>query len=882
MFFGADRQRILGEMLEKWRLAAFTASPQLMFLVGEPGYGKTKLVHEFYRSLAAEQKTPAYWPESIGELETVQDLSISLRNTRKLVFPEDFEIQGSSTPEFLWLGTVLADNGGVHTDSGLDDIIKQLSFHLAPLMQKKEFQAQVRKVAKSVAGMIPLMEAIELATDVHTLISQTSQLFQKTSMGGSMTRNAGYEERLAAFYRSVRMIWGPQGDKGPPAVLVIEDFHAAHEPTVALIRHILGAANLPFLIVACSQRQALAKPGPAQLLADTAHPSVTRIDVEKLDTEDIAKIARRLLPATSDHLIYLLAGRADGNPYSLKLQVLALRRLIHDGHLEATARDIAALPIEIDGILLALWHQLPTEHQHLLGLMAIIGHKAPEAIDQMILAAGQVRSGASSGWVRYAAEHRVFVEVARWQLAKQHSLPLLTAAERRQAVTVGMDAVIKQLQDSSANRSFEHGSLLRSCLENLLPEALHQQLNFDRLAVAEEMNTWGQTLHWNRMHEEALQILMLSERTLDHPGVRRSTRGLELMCMSLRLQCAATRLLPGHGYGHPAAIESAQSFLDWAEDAVQSYPPAIVQAHAAMSRACRLPDNDEDPLIERSKRELDEARRLFGELKTTDVVTRLDLLSASYPWLARTGRRREAAAAATEVAELARLMFGEDSPRVDMALHDAAFYTRRLDPELGIQSYRVLLEKRLQRWGDESHPVVAVQMKDLAAALLRQGDEEAVTEAATLLESAYASLLRHSGPEGRDTAVTESILALALVRLATFMDKPKAKPTLERALKLAEESLQLRKAGRPKGKHLPQRSTLAIAKLANSNLEGFNELEDILADRTSQHEEPHRIAEIRWQAAEMAKAYKLFGNHIRAGELEAQFRLHESDSAWLQ
>ena len=298
----------------------------------------------------------------------------------------------------------------------------------------------------------------------------------------------------------------------------------------------------------------------------------------------------------------------------------------------------------------------------------------------------------------------------------------------------------------------------------------------------------------------------------------------------------------------------------------------------AVSTACRLPDNTANPLLARSRSELEEAKVLFDALEVKDNATRLDLLTGSYPWLGRTGNYRGAASAAADAAQAARAIYGGHHPRTDMAMHDVAFYTRRFDPAGGVRAYRELLDERVQRWGDSTHPVVAVQMKDLAAALLGIGDEASAAEAVSLAQSAYASLLRSSGPEDSRTAAAESVLALALVRQVPYLSETEAIPVRKMALERAENALAMRKLARPAGSHLPQRSTLAFARLANGDLTGFEELEVILALREQIYDEPHSVAEIRWQATRMAEAYTRMGKVGRATELIEKYRLDGADA----
>lgn len=75
LFVGRDAP--LAQMKAAWH-AAKTNGPQLLTVLAEPGFGKTRLVQEFYRWLSDhEQSEPShqYWPKWLGK--RVDNLLIS-------------------------------------------------------------------------------------------------------------------------------------------------------------------------------------------------------------------------------------------------------------------------------------------------------------------------------------------------------------------------------------------------------------------------------------------------------------------------------------------------------------------------------------------------------------------------------------------------------------------------------------------------------------------------------------------------------------------------------------------------------------------------------------------------------------------------------------
>ena len=75
MFVGASRKALVASLLDSSERVAATPDPAMVVFVAAPGSGKTRIIQEFYRTLAGREQDPAYWPASL--LEEVPDGGLS-------------------------------------------------------------------------------------------------------------------------------------------------------------------------------------------------------------------------------------------------------------------------------------------------------------------------------------------------------------------------------------------------------------------------------------------------------------------------------------------------------------------------------------------------------------------------------------------------------------------------------------------------------------------------------------------------------------------------------------------------------------------------------------------------------------------------------------
>jgi ATP-dependent Clp protease ATP-binding subunit ClpA len=59
------REHELKVLMQAWTKTKQN-DPQLVVLLADSGYGKTRLVHEFYHELSCNEDSTDYWPDYLG------------------------------------------------------------------------------------------------------------------------------------------------------------------------------------------------------------------------------------------------------------------------------------------------------------------------------------------------------------------------------------------------------------------------------------------------------------------------------------------------------------------------------------------------------------------------------------------------------------------------------------------------------------------------------------------------------------------------------------------------------------------------------------------------------------------------------------------------
>src|SRR5664280_1653602 len=91
-FFGLPRIRLVGRLVEAFSEAVQSRDLRVVTVESPAGWGKTRILQEFYGQLAMRQPRPAYWPRSL-------DVS-----QRHCVFPDRVQPGKGARPAWFWWG----------------------------------------------------------------------------------------------------------------------------------------------------------------------------------------------------------------------------------------------------------------------------------------------------------------------------------------------------------------------------------------------------------------------------------------------------------------------------------------------------------------------------------------------------------------------------------------------------------------------------------------------------------------------------------------------------------------------------------------------------------------------------------------------------------
>ena len=879
MFIGELRRSAVDQLIDVWSVVKAERLPRLVSLVGEPGFGKTRIVQEFYRRVMELEDDNEFWPPSIGAQDEDPHADGFIRSSRKAVRPEGFVPPDGSAPSVIWIGTVLPDSP-YSVDSAPDDIGHQIEAVFASVLNQQTQTRLAARLALMLAGLVvpPLalggvaaagLQSVELGIELQGLFSRGPD-------NRELGAHAGHEERLSAFFRMTSRIWDVSGLDGPPLVIVIEDAHGAQNPTVALVERLITASNLPILLILCSQTQALDNNRALSNVLRAAEEKTVHMEVAALTSEEIEDLLRTYIPRTSVPVLSALARKADGNPYHAQLLVQLLTARVTDGELVATPTEIATLSSSFEDILGDLWESLLPVERTALALRSLVGSEVPIEIDELVLSIASHEDGQPKGdrWIRYSSVSRAFLELARWEVATRRGAPLVAVDLRTALVREALGAL-----DAYLARPGEITSpalrAIRVCSVHVVAQATELGLGAPGPAVLLVLLDWARELRWQVQREQSNAVVAVLKRSV--LGEQRESIARDELSIALeadRLQTINT--IAANRRGSEEAISAAEQGLELASQfPEQTFD--LLRAHLQLSRACRVIGTKRPALIVRSKEHLDIAWSLWNASDGSDLYAFRDLKSASYPWESRKGDRRAAAQLAAEAGDLAEKLYGSEHPLVREALTDRAYYLKRVERAQGIEAYRDVLALSYRLWSSASHPTTAKDMKNLAAALLTIHSEETAEEAKGLADSAVEYLGQFHGREARLTSYAIGVAAQARTMLAAYRPG-QAASLLEEAISLATLGLRIQKQHSPSMSHWPIRQHLAEARSYQADPEGVEEFERILAARERGHEHPERRAENRLAAERLVRIYDHWGRKEQSADLTRRYRLLEPET----
>ena len=340
----AGREHEMGILQAAWGAAA-RGDPQLVAVIAESGFGKTRLAQEFFNWLSTHVDGVAgagYWPDRLG---WVGD------NLR--VNPELAECRPEHAMPFLWWGLRCPDPGARNqlTIDALGAYLPDLVPHLEPMMQARAIAAAGQqwkkltvKVGFALVGFVPIVGgAVSMAKDAIEIVRDVRALPD----AGAGTEPSARDRLAVEHHRSLvdrvmedlgALLADVPGHSRVPAVLLIDDVHwARSEPALMeLVGRLLQRAfaeRWPLLLLLTSwakewaeQRRAAESSAPRLILDRLGEDGRSWTELHLDRAPDLSAVVEAALPGLEARKRMAVLAKVDGNPRLLDEIVLTLRR----------------------------------------------------------------------------------------------------------------------------------------------------------------------------------------------------------------------------------------------------------------------------------------------------------------------------------------------------------------------------------------------------------------------------------------------------------------------------------------------------------------------------------------------------------------------------
>lgn len=443
----------------RWLQSAWDSArqgiPQLCVLRGESGFGKTRLVQEFYSWLGnhPEHNQAGYWPRVLGQ--TGESLRLN---------PVPAEFGQADTIPWIWWGIRWQDaqavNAGEHSSFLLWTDIHHLEPHYRVLTAAGERRKRWIAAAVEIVGQS--ISILGWGKTIYELYQLYENAVKERGLNARSLeeRQAVEQQRQSDFLHTcLEFILrdGRAGRAGMPFILVLDDTHWMDVRSVQQIERLLrdaGAKGWPLLVLATTWErdwnELAARPDGQSFAALCTrlrdqggdgwqlHSSVR--DVGRL--AGLERLLATSLPGLTAEQAAFLCARADGNPLLLEQIILELLGQVRyfegrntSGKLsDAGFEKLQRTSLKLEDVQKRRFADLSTELQDLLGYAGFQGMRFLRALTLEVAAdlsgthavADQAMGFepavnpyaivAEDGTLAYEFRHRIFRDLARAQV----------------------------------------------------------------------------------------------------------------------------------------------------------------------------------------------------------------------------------------------------------------------------------------------------------------------------------------------------------------------------------------------------------------------------------------------------------------------------------
>ena len=477
--YGKSRQLLVDGLVEQFDYVNKTSEARWISLEAPSGWGKTRVIHEFYARLSLDRQDKKYWPPSILDSSSTEGMKIN--DMRKQTFPASklFDREPGALPAYMWWGISALKKNGSEINSfkwdmeqlaDHDDCLEAAWGQLANFRQKHMTvfnKSNARKAGAKVteeAISDSIQEAIvTLAETSIPLLGLTTSLgklgikkykraknrSEAVKTGGILKESTIYDDIIEETLIIIKRIAVP----GLPIILFIEDFHNANPVLLEFITKLIRS-NSSILVITTSWPGELNNIKKLQSLfgqkeinsrilrirhdAETPDGFPAGASMSELSHDARASIVRFYYPRVNIDTLNLLLEKYT-NPLALKIvcNLGIFKRKFPNGDLSLQAKDIDRLPSKVRGLYEELWDELPDSAKL---AMAYSLHAIPKeqndwhdqlvqsAFDKIIasdqnlnaLLSGDIAR--TQGWVHITSEWlRCFNESIQYDIAVNYS-----------------------------------------------------------------------------------------------------------------------------------------------------------------------------------------------------------------------------------------------------------------------------------------------------------------------------------------------------------------------------------------------------------------------------------------------------------------------------
>ena len=406
LFVGREHE--LEQLRQAW-LEAKAGKPQLVAIVAETGFGKTRLVQEFFNWLSTTEDgvgENGYWPDRL--LRVVDNLQVNPD-------PRDCAADGRTMP-FLWWGLRLNDPGGRNEiiTTALRPAEEYLKVHLTAylrtlaLTELRRRQAlrggtKLADVGLNLASMVPGAGAVFSILSLGKTLGEAGQEAAALENEIRNVESAMPSAAAAALSQRTdltrliledirRVVSNPPAGMAPiPAVIFVDDAQWLRlDPTLcALVRMILAAAaaeRWPLLIVATSWEKEWRLSGHDAVSALFAESGINRVELMLGRATGLGELVDTAFPGLSSGQADAMLARADGNPRFLDEILSRLHRapglFVGRDQRGALTRDgeILVAKERIEEVVRDRLQAAPAHVQGALGLASLQGIRFSPAV----------------------------------------------------------------------------------------------------------------------------------------------------------------------------------------------------------------------------------------------------------------------------------------------------------------------------------------------------------------------------------------------------------------------------------------------------------------------------------------------------------------------